>query len=927
MNVRKLVKRITALGIGATMLGATIFGAAAADLSQFPKPLFVDPSTGVVNSLFVVGENSKSIDTMGMSAVVSAIQAAAVKKVAVGNAKATVTYDNAVKLDLSNDKINMDDSFTKERLTSSDLDILKDGTFEDDDGSDYDYTQTILLGSTPTFTYYKYDSSEDPALGINLASTTSTNYLYDAKVNFVETVNFTSSASKGQTIELFGKEYTVADDTDSSKLVLYGSSTEKSLKGDETTTITVGGKEYTIQVVGFSTSGSTKEVILNVNGDTRTIKSGNSKKVGGIDIFAKEVSTWNSDSDGLATLQIGAEKYTFEDGEQVQVGDSNDAIDGTEVSIGGSVGAMTSLEVKVYRADSDHDFIKVGDEYLDPVFGTFKLTVPSVSDDLKASDRDKIELGRSGDTDGYVTVTDSNGKEKQISFAHIASTGSESLADDDGNAIHVVEGATASEDEYIYLTPGADKEQYTHFVKVDKIYADNDSNSDDYVRFKDVFTGDTYETDKFNYQTTSSETTTLTVDGFAYTVNLDPSGTNPATPTNVSVTYDDSKTVVFPAIELKNGETFAITDDASIGDVLTTVANNTRVSKHYILPTGDLYIGVTDNNVSSASGDTNTYEYSTDGSSWSTITTTDGSAYNSMKVGEAYYAVKVTADETGAATTLTVNNIAVDANQDSTAGAQSQPGVLFKEEDDESSNENVFFIESNNVTSSSDHYLSYNSPYGSSMSSAVNTEDSDVTNYYTGYGTFFVKDTSGDNSEVQYDIYYPDEEMYFNAFMAGASAKKKESVSGSYSEVPVQIPSTLFKFDSDVKDPMAQSMVVVGGPCVNSVAAALLGNPKECTSGFEQGKAMIKLFDSADGMNAGKVAMLVAGYSGQDTKRATDVLANYKDYADQLKGKEVVVSGTTSGSISVSAPEVTTTTTTASSSTSSTTTTTQAGNN
>ena len=68
---------------------------------------------------------------------------------------------------------------------------------------------------------------------------------------------------------------------------------------------------------------------------------------------------------------------------------------------------------------------------------------------------------------------------------------------------------------------------------------------------------------------------------------------------------------------------------------------------------------------------------------------------------------------------------------------------------------------------------------------------------------------------------------------------------------------------------------MVGGPCVNTAAAELLGNPDPCYEGFEEGKAMIKLFDNGD-----HVALLVAGYSGLDTRAAARYLADYSSHQD-----------------------------------------------
>ena len=45
MEVKKAVKRIAAVGVGASMLGATMLGAMAADLSDYPKPMFIGTPT------------------------------------------------------------------------------------------------------------------------------------------------------------------------------------------------------------------------------------------------------------------------------------------------------------------------------------------------------------------------------------------------------------------------------------------------------------------------------------------------------------------------------------------------------------------------------------------------------------------------------------------------------------------------------------------------------------------------------------------------------------------------------------------------------------------------------------------------------------------------------------------------------------------
>jgi len=84
-----------------------------------------------------------------------------------------------------------------------------------------------------------------------------------------------------------------------------------------------------------------------------------------------------------------------------------------------------------------------------------------------------------------------------------------------------------------------------------------------------------------------------------------------------------------------------------------------------------------------------------------------------------------------------------------------------------------------------------------------------------------------------------------------------------------------------------QNMILVGGPCANAATAVIMGNPADCTAGFEPGKGLIQLFE-----NDGNVAMLVAGYSASDTRTTAAVVANYGDYT--LKGSKMEVTTATS---------------------------------
>ena len=80
-------------------------------------------------------------------------------------------------------------------------------------------------------------------------------------------------------------------------------------------------------------------------------------------------------------------------------------------------------------------------------------------------------------------------------------------------------------------------------------------------------------------------------------------------------------------------------------------------------------------------------------------------------------------------------------------------------------------------------------------------------------------------------------------------------------------------------------VAIVGEPVVDAAAAKLLGYPQNCMEGFETGKGKIKLYE----FNNGNIAMLVAGALARDTRRTTQVVANYKNH--NLTGIEMEVAG------------------------------------
>ncbi|MDP6586733.1 MAG: hypothetical protein QF535_18905, partial [Anaerolineales bacterium] len=136
---------------------------------------------------------------------------------------------------------------------------------------------------------------------------------------------------------------------------------------------------------------------------------------------------------------------------------------------------------------------------------------------------------------------------------------------------------------------------------------------------------------------------------------------------------------------------------------------------------------------------------------------------------------------------------------------------------------------------------------------------------------------------------------------ANAPAISKTSTEGGSAVSAHVTPIALgtAKLASEVADVKSQNAIVVGGPCVNTAAATLLGNPSDCTAGFSEGKATVKLMEHTNG----NVAMLIAGYSALDTRRAARVVAEGTKLGELDDGvMEVEVAGTTLTEATVSVP-------------------------
>src|SRR3989344_4687555 len=164
-------------------------------------------------------------------------------------------------------------------------------------------------------------------------------------------------------------------------------------------------------------------------------------------------------------------------------------------------------------------------------------------------------------------------------------------------------------------------------------------------------------------------------------------------------------------------------------------------------------------------------------------------------------------------------------------------------------------------------------------------------NHRFSYGTIIV-DPKGNGASDRELFKIPSDQVQVNVVVKpGTGATASATTSGgiaisSYATAPSAV------LDSEVTTPADHNLVLVGGPAVNKLSAEFLGKTFPAygeASGLKEGEAVLELKD-----NGGNVALIVAGWEGEDTRRAARVLQNYRAYTAQLKGTSVKVAGTTS---------------------------------
>jgi len=855
MELRKTVKKIAALGMGASMLGATIVGAmAAGNLADFPTK-FVN-ADGKFDGLFVVGKNARAEDIIGLSSIQTAVQGVAVKKTPKNAAKAgekttAVDVPGGYEMGRSDFYYNKTATQVDSILGSNELPaILADQTFHDNDGNNKnteDYTQNLRFQNENSFQLqFAQDDQTAPKAGTYVYfSDSSNNYAWNYTLEFNNAIDFDNSTSalmksdlQGNTLKIMGKSYTIVDSkmagtptntvSGVDMLKLLGGENVQWLSQGEAVKTTVEGTEHTVSLADVNEAATSCGML--VDGQSVWVDTGSTETVNGVVVGAIEARVLHSESKDTDVCKVSVGAATIELRNQAEIKLNDKKLTDEKgwyaeaYFPGASGGATAKGKLKGFhvraRPDTDRLYLAPGDSLVDPVFGGFKV----VFSELVKGDTEAVSLTAGGKT-GTLEFTNREGRKVKLAMKSQDNDArvywGDDLATVDGKIYFQGDACVAATTSNISDCKGAEflvsssSNNDAHLIKISKL-----SLTDNKISFNDLTTG--VETNDLAFTTsTGGASNSFALSSGAGTITL-----------NMTANGATRSSILFSAL----GSGYS-----SNGQYVQMQTREKGLITLYNLNQGDV----------SAGDPSNASVFYYNGTMVSSVLTSgiDPGMGNFTEYN----------DGTLASTAYMIN-----AN-----------AFRFNASFDTSSDKAIEF---------SHTFPTSTLPTAGAVGfgkKAVSDSDSDNQKYISAKGTEFWLDD--DSSKQKIVVTHPRSAVYAKVFVAPGTAATSVVEGGEFTTEMQPIGVDQTKLDSEVTDAKSKNIIAVGGPCANAVVAELMGNPEVCDTalGIEVGQAVIKMYD-----NNGKMALVVAGQTADDTRLAAKMLNEYKKYA--LKGDEVV---------------------------------------
>jgi len=859
MKVKKAIKKVAALGVGVSMLGATLLGATANpyDLGDYPTPFVKD---GMFDGIMVVGDDAAPADIIGVTDIAMALQfASTVKEVVnLGGSGEIELGGDSVKIKRSGDLLELNEYIgnVTETLVSSDAEALKSTTVSNDKGST-DVNQYLRFNwgsatSTANMAVAKviYSKDDDDNVGDFLwfkDGEEAFKYDIEFEEGFETDVDSSDNSLEDfedETLHILGQDFSISSATLSPStgkvtMDLMGGAVHDTLEEGETKTYTVEGKEYEVTALIISDwAGTTSaKVKLKVNGEvTKELTAGSTEILNdGTSLGVREVlpnEAGETSGGDIVEFYLGANKVRFED---------------TDTTDGSTDGVVKINEETIEDAEVNLDFTNTNNE-------TIKMNKISYY----------LNVDGSGGDEPY--IAEGQGLREKLDEPEGMLSDSwdityQGLSDPGVSEISV---KASGDDEYRL---SFENTQGVEYSSVRFLYANAAStmtygDDDDYLVFKQNAT--TF------YAANVSDYTIHKSDYFVV-------GHNSGTDTGVS------RILRLDSVDTSNNLI-----------QLTDVGTGGAINAQYTGTWGTCTYGAT-----GVTGDINVGGYAF--TFYACNTSTSGK-------GQVQMAVDLDDDGTpGGEAKLVVNGggILDLGDQATTTGYRASfagPLQITLTTDKNNFDEAPAADETINInfsvsSTTLDLDVLTNAVAGLSMK---NLEDNnDISMGMTNYGVKF-KEINEDNDPDTLEIEYPLGQLLPQAFVTFSKSVTVEGGSGTVTiERPQRINVGAALLASQVSDPTSTNVISVGGSCINEVTAKIMGKTYPACgteSGLSEDEAILKLYESG-----GKVAIVVAGWSADDTTRATRVLADYKTYqaAGTLSGNEVKVTGTSTSQFTV----------------------------
>ncbi len=886
-NFRKIASALASTA----MIGSTVALAAAAN---YPAP-FV--SGGAADVAIVYGNSLDlaavtDISTSLSSALASGGTAAGASSGAYG------LFTGSTPLQLNNSISSVRSTITESNLPT----VFADGDFSGN--VDADITYQLVMGSHPRVIFAKEPTNnEDPGLGI-LVSTARGNYLYNATAIFDKAVNLTHADSEGENIELFGNTFLISSATDGDTLVLFKSAQTVFLSvggssPNPSQTVSVGSNTYTVELVAATdTSATIKVTDSSGASDQKEVNEAASKKILGVEVAVNLADESTATNTLSAEVIVGADRLTLEDASEVKIGSDQDTVDGTWVDFTGTVPDLTQITIQGFAEDTNSDFIQEGNDFVDPVFGAFRVLFSSLENN-DASDRETISIDNSGSDKMSISFTDGNGDSvTNQNFINNESNawGKAFLGDSSDFQIFTREMSKIN----VSATTIVGNEDEGRWIKLKTLTNGSTGFSSDEVKFENVL--DTTET--WTASITAEGSGTITIGGQQYGVTYIYDKLNGVSNAEY-VQLDDlsgstsaSQMIVYPTIETSKGAKLAFVEPIAVdfGDwkqINRTGGFGYSNLTGLLFPDGDGYTTIAVTNQSTGTSANTNSTWLIGGqllnlTAYDAVTTGHGSL-GSVYVNVAGLTYNISniahASRTAVSAGIVGTSVVADNGHNSTAVIQlmdasnvtlNTPAVVLFEEQDESNNYEAVIITTSGAGTTnsgigvSDVDFTWNKDLdmqGSAYGTGKQRESNDdLYDKMDQYGTLVTIDQS-DSDQYSATISYPDEQVsamvYIDAIGTG---------SGSTTLGDVKIMDDELSGSASA----AKNLIVVGGSCVNTAASTLLGGSAACGSswtaatGASSGEWIIQTF--ANPWGSSKVATLVAGWEQGDTANAATYL-------------------------------------------------------